>query len=108
MRSHRRQRGRGVNRRPTTRSLGFPRGGVAIGFEIAQALGAPRSTSGAVDGSVLTLRDPAQFDGLRVCFEQRREALGIAARHAAFGGHAVDPDMAPGGSEASGVAGHAR
>jgi hypothetical protein len=58
-----------------------------------------------VDGSVLALYDAAQFDGLRVCFEQRREALGIAASHAAFGGHAVDPDMAPGGSEASGVAG---
>ena len=51
---------------------------------------------------------PPQFDRLRVCFEQRREALGIAARHAAFGRHAVNLDMAPGGSEGSGVAGHAR
>ena len=38
--------------------------------------------------------------------EQRRKALGIAARHAAFGGHAVDPGMAPGGGEASRVAVH--
>jgi hypothetical protein len=36
--------------------------------------------------------------------EQRGEAVGIAARHAAFGGHAVDPGMAPRGGEASGVA----
>jgi hypothetical protein len=35
-----------------------------------------------------------------------RKARGIAARHAAFGGYAVDPDMALGGGEASGVAGH--
>jgi hypothetical protein len=34
------------------------------------------------------------------------ETLGIAARHAAFGRHAVDPNMAPGGGEASGVPGH--
>jgi hypothetical protein len=38
--------------------------------------------------------------------EQPRKALGIAARHAAFGRYAVDPGMAPGGGEASRVAGH--
>ena len=38
--------------------------------------------------------------------QQFRKASGIAARHAAFGGYAVDPDMAPGGGEASSVAGH--
>jgi len=27
-------------------------------------------------------------------------------RHAAFGGHAVVPDIPPGGGEASGIAGH--
>jgi hypothetical protein len=37
--------------------------------------------------------------------QQFRKARGIAARHAAFGGYAVDPDMAPGGGEASSVAG---
>jgi len=31
-----------------------------------------------------------------VCREQRRETLGIAARHAALGGYAIDPDMASG------------
>jgi hypothetical protein len=34
-----------------------------------------------------------QPGGLRVRCQQRRETLGIAARHAAFGGNAVDPDM---------------
>ena len=38
--------------------------------------------------------------------QQFRKARGIAARHAAFGSYAVDPDMAPGGGEASSVAGH--
>jgi hypothetical protein len=38
--------------------------------------------------------------------KQFRKASGIAARHAGFGGDAVDPDMAPGGGEASSVAGH--
>ena len=38
--------------------------------------------------------------------QQFRKARGITARHAAFGGYAVDPDMAPGGGEASSVAGH--
>ena len=38
--------------------------------------------------------------------QQFRKARGIAARYAAFGGYAVDPDMAPGGGEASSVAGH--
>ena len=46
----------------------------------------------------------AQLGGLRMRCEQRWETLGIAARHAAFGGYAVDPDMAPGGGEASGAA----
>ena len=31
-----------------------------------------------------------------MCREQRRETLGIAARHAALGGYAIDPDMASG------------
>ena len=44
--------------------------------------------------------------GLRMRCEQRRETLGIAARHAALGRHAVGPDVAPGGGEASSVAGH--
>ena len=48
----------------------------------------------------------AQFGGLRVRCEQRRETLGIAARHAALGGYAVNPDVAPGGGKASGVAGY--
>ncbi len=48
----------------------------------------------------------AEFGGLRVRREQRREALGIAARHAAFRGHAVDPGMAPRGGKARGVARH--
>jgi hypothetical protein len=43
-----------------------------------------------------------QFGGLRVRCKQRRKARGIAARHTAFGRHA----MAPGGGEASDVAGH--
>src|ERR1700739_457532 len=47
----------------------------------------------------------AQFGRLRVRREQRWETLGITARHAAFGGYAVDPDMALGGGEASGVPG---
>jgi len=34
------------------------------------------------------------------------KTLRIAARDAAFGRHAVDPDMAPSGGGASGVAGH--
>ena len=38
--------------------------------------------------------------------EQRRETLGIATRYATFGRQAVDRDMAPGGGEARGVAGH--
>ena len=38
--------------------------------------------------------------------QQFRKASGIAAHHAALGGYAVDPDMAPGGGEASSVAGH--
>jgi hypothetical protein len=38
--------------------------------------------------------------------EQPRKTLGIATRHATFGGRAVDPDMAPGGGEASSVASH--
>jgi hypothetical protein len=38
--------------------------------------------------------------------EKPRKALGVTARHAAFCGHAVDPDMAPGGGEASSIAGH--
>ena len=54
---------------------------------------------------LLHYTDAAQFGGLRVRCEQRREPLGIAARHAAFGRHAVDPDMALGSGEASGVAG---
>ena len=48
----------------------------------------------------------SQFGGLRVRCEQRPETLGIAARHAALGRHAVGPDVAPGGGEASSVAGH--
>src|SRR5215470_11080467 len=48
----------------------------------------------------------AQFGGLRVGCQQFRKARGIAARHAAFGGYAVDPDMASGGGEASSVAVH--
>jgi len=47
-----------------------------------------------------------KFRRLRVGCQQFRKARGIAARHAAFGGYAVDPDMAPGGGEASSVAGH--
>ena len=47
-----------------------------------------------------------QFGGLHVRCEQPRKTLGIAARHTTFGGDAVDPDMAPGGSEASSVAIH--
>ena len=46
------------------------------------------------------------FGGLRVRCEQRWETCGIAARHAAFGGHAVDADIALSSGEASGVAGH--
>ena len=38
--------------------------------------------------------------------EKRGKTLGIAARHAAFGGYAVDPGMTPGGGETSRVAGH--
>src|SRR3954466_6135051 len=38
--------------------------------------------------------------------EQRGKVLGVAARHTAFGGHAVDPHMALGGSETSCIAGH--
>src|SRR5271157_6272760 len=48
----------------------------------------------------------SEFGGLRVRREQRRETLGIAARHAALRGHAVDPGMASGGGEASSVARH--
>src|SRR5215510_4635803 len=48
----------------------------------------------------------SQFGGLHVRCEQPRKALGIAARHAAFGRDAVDPGMAPGGGEARRVAGH--
>ena len=54
--------------------------------------------------SPLDLR--SQFGGLHVRGEQPRKARGIAARHAAFGRDAVDPGMAPGGGEASRVAGH--
>src|SRR6516165_2302999 len=43
---------------------------------------------------------------LRVGCQQFRKARGSAARHAAFSGYAVDPDMAQGGGEASSVAGH--
>jgi len=53
-------------------------------------------------GDSLTGRE---FRRLRVGCQQFRKARGIAARHAAFGGYAVDPDMAPGGGEASSVAG---
>jgi len=38
--------------------------------------------------------------------EQPRKALGIASRHAAFGRDTSTPGMAPGGGEASRVAGH--
>src|SRR5690349_3318059 len=55
---------------------------------------------------VYSSSNSAQFGGLRVRCEQRRETLGIAARHATFGRYTVDPDMAPGGGEASGVSGH--
>src|SRR5215469_7190954 len=55
---------------------------------------------------VYSSSNSAQFGGLRVPCEQRRETLGIAARHATFGRYTVDPDMAPGGGKASGVAGH--
>jgi hypothetical protein len=44
--------------------------------------------------------------GCHVRCEQRWETHGIVARHAALGGYAVDPGMAPGGGEASAVAGH--
>jgi hypothetical protein len=54
----------------------------------------------------LSSNSSAQFGGLRVRSEQRRETLRITARHAAFGRHAIDPNMAPGGRQASGVAGH--
>ena len=50
--------------------------------------------------------DTTQFGGLRVRCKQRRKAGGIAARHTAFGRHAVHPDMAPSSGEASDVAGH--
>jgi hypothetical protein len=64
----------------------------------------PRLGTGRLGkGDSLTGRE---FRRLRVCCQQFRKARGIAARHAAFGGYAVDPDMAPGGGEASGVAGH--
>src|SRR5262245_49757175 len=42
-----------------------------------------------------------EFRRLRVGCQQFRETRGIAARHAAFGGYAVDPDMALSGGEAS-------
>jgi hypothetical protein len=64
----------------------------------------PRLGTGRLGkGDSLTGRE---FRRLRVGCQQFRKALGIAARHAAFGGYAVDPDMAPGGGEASSVAGH--
>src|SRR6185312_3034902 len=47
-----------------------------------------------------------QFGSLHVRCEQPRKTLGIAACHAAFGGHAIDPGMALRGGEASSVAGH--
>jgi len=34
-----------------------------------------------------------EFRRLRVCCQQFRKARGIAARHAAFGGYAVDPGI---------------
>jgi hypothetical protein len=43
---------------------------------------------------------------VRILCKQRRETLGIAARHSAFDRHAVDPGMASSGGEASGIAGH--
>src|ERR1700730_13590267 len=54
-------------------------------------------------GDSLTGRE---FRRLRVGCQQFRKPRGIAAGHAAFGGYAVDPDIAPGGGEASGVASH--
>src|SRR5215510_7111346 len=48
----------------------------------------------------------SQFGGLHVRGEQFRKARGIAARHAAFGRDIVDPGIAPGGGEASRVAGY--
>src|SRR5262249_28670294 len=56
--------------------------------------------------SGLVLYRGRQFGGLRVRGKQLRETLGIAARHAAFGGYTVDPDMALGGGEARSIACH--
>ena len=67
-----------------------------------------------MDGNLVQFADGKQtvdclvslLGGLHVRCEQGWETFGIAARHAAFGRHAVDPNMAPGSSEASSVAGH--
>jgi hypothetical protein len=51
--------------------------------------------------------DPClQFGSQRVRCEEHRKTLGIATRHTAFSGHAVNPNMAPGGCKPSGVALH--